>query len=65
MPASSVANVAGARRLRRRLSSIFQRPIERDRAADVASGARPGPRIQGSSCQSPRTQRCWREAATS
>ena len=44
-PASRVANVAGAERLRRRLSSIFQRPMSgiasRPRAARTASGTRP------------------------
>ena len=51
---------------RRRLSSIFQRPI----AGTLPRGRRsalcgPRPRIQGSSCQSPRAQRWWRRAATS
>ena len=41
----------------RKLSNIFQRP----------SGASGGcaPSTQGSSCQSPRVQRCWRAVATS
>jgi RND family efflux transporter MFP subunit len=49
---------AGAVRLRRRLSSIFQRPSRRMRTTcfppEVLSA---WPRIQGRSCQSPRTHR--------
>ena len=48
---------AGADNVRRRLSSIFQRPISRDPRRVAAE-------IHGSSCQSPRAQRCWRAAAT-
>ena len=52
----------GADSERRRLSSIFHTPISgvgcgRGRVAAPASLR---PKIQGSSCQSPRTQRCWR-----
>ena len=42
--------------VRRRLSSIFQRPI-----SGMRGGRRREPKIQGSSCQSPRAQRCWRD----
>ena len=52
--AISVSTAAGADNVRRRLSSIFQRPI-------TGIGAR---KIHGSSCQSPRAHRCWRAAAT-
>ena len=45
---------------RRRLSSILPRPT-----AGTASGDVSVPKIHGSSCQSPRVQRCWRRAATS
>ena len=50
-PTASVSSAAGADSVRRRLSSIFQRPmagIERD----------PEAKIHGSSCQSPRAHRC-------
>ena len=52
------ASDIGATSERRRLSSIFQRLIARRRQRPAWS------RI-GSSCQSPRVQRCTREAATS
>src|SRR5271157_1052185 len=57
--ATSTHIAVGADEERRRLSSIFQRPIK------VMPGESPlpaatvqRPKIQGSSCQSPRTQRC-------
>ena len=49
-----VRKAAGADSVRRRLSSIFQRPI---------TGI-PLRRIHGSSCQSPRAHRCSRATAT-
>src|SRR5258706_10270179 len=65
-PATKVKNAAGAVSVRRRLSSIFQRFIgeidARTRAPHVFCAR---PKIQGSNCQSPRAQRCWRAAATS
>ena len=64
-PAMSSASSAGATRLRRRLSRIFQRPI-------AVSGLRLRPRRDGTNgnsqnriCQSPRTHRCWRRACDS
>ena len=57
--AISVARVRGADRLRRRLSSIFQRAMPGmsfRRRVPVTSRA--WPRIHGSICQSPRAQRC-------
>ena len=57
-PAKHDATIAGARRLRRMLSKIFQPSIAR-------SSVFPRPKSHGSICQSPRTQRCIREAATS
>ena len=63
-PATRVATLAGADRLRRRLSAIFQRPMSG--VSPWFRAARgPLPKIHGNSCQSPRTQRCWRDAATS
>jgi hypothetical protein len=65
-PATIVKNAAGDDKLRRRLSSIFHRPI-----AGIATGRRRFDRgwrplkIQGKSCQSPRAQRWCRLAATS
>ena len=65
-PTTKVRNMQGAERVRRRLSSIFQRLI-----AGIFMFLRssldkpPRPKIQGSSCQSPRAQRCWRAAAAS
>ena len=54
---TSSMSAAGADSVRRRLSNIFQRPMaEISRPCD--------PSIQGSSCQSPRAQRCCRAAAT-
>ena len=41
---------------RRRLSTIFQR--------DSAGTPDFGLKMKGSSCQSPRAQRCWRDAST-
>ena len=60
-PASSATIAAGGDNVRRRLSNIFQRPI----AGRLLRSARSPcpctrPRIHGSSCQSPRAQRCWR-----
>jgi hypothetical protein len=42
--------------VRRRLSTIFQR--------DSAGTPDRGSKMKPSSCQSPRAQRCWREAST-
>ena len=65
-PASSAAILAGADNVRRRLSNIFHRAISGNlRRPRVAPAASPLPKIHGSSCQSPRAQRCWRAAATS
>jgi hypothetical protein len=67
-PATSAARLAGADSERRRLSSIFHRPMSGIRPCPrlcVAAPASLRPKIQGSSCQSPRTQRCWRNDATS
>ena len=65
-PASSATNAAGADKVRRRLSNIFQKPIAVT-ALEASCVRLPftRPSIQGSSCQSPRAQRCWRAAATS
>ena len=58
-PAIKVRKAAGADSVRRRLSSIFQRPIKgievriRSPLASFAC-----PMIHGSNCQSPRAQRC-------
>ena len=41
---------------RRRLSTIFQR--------DSAGTPERGSKMKRSNCQSPRAQRCWREAST-
>ena len=63
--ATSMASVSGADRVRRRLSTIFQRAmpgIEPWPRCPRASRSRP--MIQGRSCQSPRAQRCWRDAET-
>jgi len=64
-PRSRSATVAGAIRLRRRLSRIFQREMSGRRL-------RCGPVFDGTNgkshhriCQSPRTQRCWRLACAS
>ena len=58
-------SAAGADRERRRLSISFQRPISGSGVFGVPSLAlRRKPKIQGNNCQSPRTQRCWRAAAT-
>ena len=54
---TSIKNIAGADRERRRFSIIFQRA-----SAEMLRQYRP--QIQGSSCQSPRTQRCERMSAT-
>ena len=56
----SVASSAGACSERRRLSSILPSPTEPTAWLTLACR-----RIHGSSCQSPRVQRCWRLAATS
>ena len=65
-PASKASTQAGADSVRRRLSSIFQRPIA-GMALRVRSVPATGPRpnIHGSNCQSPRAQRWWRSASTS
>src|ERR1700683_3518142 len=65
-PTTRVRNVKGAERLRRRLSNIFQRLI----AGILIPTLEPFPeprklKIQGRSCQSPRTQRWWRAASAS
>ena len=52
-PHTRVRNAAGMDSVRRRLSIIFQR----------LTGERRSRRIQGSSCQSPRAQRCCRATA--
>ena len=64
-PASSATMTAGEDRVRRRLSNIFHQPIAGTGLA--LSCARPltRPSSHGSSCQSPRAQRCWRADATS
>ena len=50
---------AGADNVRRRLSSIFHRPMSGSVPLPRSSpAASPLPSIQGSSCQSPRDQRC-------
>ena len=68
-PASSVRNMHGAERVRRRLSIIFQRLIAGivNLAAVFVAGDVPArcPKIHGKSCQSPRAQRCCRAAAAS
>jgi hypothetical protein len=61
-PAVSRATTAGGSKLRRRLSNSFQRPsagtsLGRDPVAAGTLGS-----SHGKSCQSPRTQRCWRPA---
>ena len=57
-PANKASMPAGADSVRRRLSSIFQRPIAgmpwRVRSAPAVG---PRPNIHGSNCQSPRAQR--------
>ena len=71
--AINARKAAGANSVRRRLSIVFQRPIGgiAPRRSVIAVAFRslpepfPRPRIQGSNCQSPRAQRCWRAAATS
>ena len=63
-PATSVSQAAGADSVRRRLSIIFHMPMTGIRVRRVAAAAVPL-MIQGSSCQSPRAQRCCRAAATS
>ena len=63
-PPAGPARTAGADSVRRRLSSIFQRPIAGiARARRSAPASRPRPKIHGSNCQSPRAQRCWRARA--
>ncbi len=67
-PATSAARLAGADSERRRLSSIFHKPINGMRAWPrpcVAAPTSRRPKIHGNNCQSPRTQRCWRSEATS
>ena len=56
-PAISASSVNSGVSERRRLSIIFHRPSA---GGDLAGP----PTIHGSNCQSPRTQRCWRAAAT-
>jgi hypothetical protein len=66
MAMASSSTLAGAISVRRRLSNIFQRPANGTLARPASpEPSRPRPRIHGSSCQSPRAQRCWRAAATS
>ena len=60
-PAISARTHIGAVRLRRRLSSILNRPV----IGTAAMGPRPKPNIHCNSCQSPRAQRWWRREATS
>ncbi len=58
-PASKAMTLAGADNVRRRLSSIFQRPISGSALEPrLPRDASPRPKIQGSNCQSPRAQRC-------
>ena len=65
-PAIKVRKAAGANSVRRRLSSIFHRPIRGIGARiAIAAASRACPMIHGSNCQSPRAQRCWRTTATS
>ena len=52
-PANNAIMLDGAVRLRRRLSSIFQRPVTGTEVRFFP----PGPKIQGKSCQSPRAHR--------
>src|SRR6185437_4560612 len=65
-PATRATKAAGADNDLRRLSIIFQRSI-----TGIADNAGPTftdrlrPKIQGNNCQSPRTHRCLRAAATS
>ena len=64
-PISMARSAAGAESERRRLSSSFHRPINGSGVFGEPSLALSRkPKIQGSNCQSPRTQRCWRAAAT-
>ena len=65
-PTSKARTAAGAESVRRRLSTIFQRPIA-GMAPRFRSSLTTGPRpkIQGSNCQSPRAQRWCRRAAMS
>ena len=60
-PDQEASSNAGADSERRRLSSIFQRPS----SGYGRRAARAATNIQGSNCQSPRTQRCWRASSTS
>ena len=55
---TSANKLPGAERVRRKLSSIFQRPI-------MGNPLPRNPKIQGNNCQSPRAHRCSRDAATS
>jgi len=57
---ASASRLSGASSERRRLSSILKRPMMGN-----AWGPRRAPKIHGSSCQSPRVQRCWRLPDTS
>ena len=62
-PATSNKTMAGASRLRRKLSRIFQREIAEMRLGRLSPRAsRTVPRNQPAICQSPRVQRCWRIA---
>jgi hypothetical protein len=57
-PASKARTEAGADSVRRRLSNIFQRPIDgMAQRLPFATAVGPCPRIHGRSCQSPRAQR--------
>ena len=66
--ASRSAGQKGSRRRQRTAQIVEQLPAahQRDRRFLLTPSAalRPKPKIQGSNCQSPRTQRCWRAAAT-
>src|SRR5580698_5273628 len=63
---TSVRNMQGAERVRRKLSSIFQRLIAGIFIFLLSSlGKSPCPKIHGISCQSPRAQRLWRRAEAS
>ena len=60
--AASNPTIEGATRLRRRLSSIFQRLIRGRRLRSNARRVRTTGSSQLRICQSPRTQRCCRRA---
>ena len=60
----NASSVDGAESERRKLSISFQRPISGMCVRRVDEEG-PFPKIHGNNCQSPRTQRCWRDVATS